>query len=101
MSKLVLIKNLKIILNEGKSNEEVIRFDNCDKFSSCHVYRDLDTKNNEKEYDVKIGFDHSQGLTAGFLKFEDAERLMNDLVAYLQNKDMSFLELDLLNYETK
>jgi hypothetical protein len=40
-------------------------------------------------------------MVATFDKFDDARRLMEDLVHTLQNKDHHFVELDLLNYETK
>lgn len=98
MSKLILIKNHKIVRNAGKSNEQTIRFDNCDRLSAVSFYRDLDKQNDEKEYDVRMSFDNVS-FTAAFAKFEDAERFMTDLVTYLQN-DMTFLELDLLNYES-
>lgn len=99
MSKLVLIKNLKIVRNKDKASEQIIRFDVCDHLESCALYRDLDMQNCETEYDVIVNA-KSGSFTMAFLNFDDAERLMNDLVTYLQN-DMAFLEVDLLNYETK
>ena len=101
MSKLVLIKNFKIVRNEGKNTEQTIHFDVCDTIKSCQIYRDLDKQTEEKEYDVRIEMDKGSMLTASYPKFDDARRLMEDLVHILQNKDHHFIELDLLNYETK
>ena len=100
MSKLVLIKNIKNVRNKGKSNEQVIRFDVCDLMDSCSLYRDLDIATDEKEYDVRVSTKEGNFIVS-FPNFDDARRLMEDLVFTLQNKDHHFVEFDLLNYETK
>lgn len=99
MSKLVLIKNFKALSNEGKKNEQNIYFDRCEQMESLQIFRTLIEEKDEKEYDVRISFANN-GSTASFAKLEDAERLMDDLVAYLKSGE-SFAEFDLLNYETK
>ncbi len=101
MSKLVCIKNMKAVRNRGKTNEQVIRFDHCDEIKFCQIFRDLDRQHGETEYDVRIGTRDGQIMTAAFDKFDDARRLMEDLVHILQNKDHHFVELNLLDYETK
>lgn len=100
MSKAVLFKNFKQIVNEGKASEETIYIDIFDHLSECILYKDLCSERQETEYDVKMKM-VAGSITISYKNLSSSQALFDDLVAILIDDNHKFATIDLLSYEDK